>query len=47
MGQVVFGDGQKAGGVLVNPVDDSRPELAVDTGEGVPLGVEQAVHQGK
>ena len=45
MGQVIFGHGQKAGGVFVNAVDDTRAQDAVDAGQALPLGVEQAVDQ--
>ena len=46
MGVVVFRHGQQSRRVLVDAVDDSRAQLAVDAGKIVPQGVEQAVDQG-
>ena len=45
MSQIIFGNGQQAGGILVNPVDDARAQLTVDAGETVPQGVQQAIDQ--
>ena len=46
MGQVVFRHDEKAGGVLVDAVDDTGPQDAVDAGQLASPGVEQAVDQG-
>ena len=46
MGVIVFGYGQQPRRVLVDTVDDSRAQFAVDAGKIVPQSVEQAVDQG-
>ena len=46
VGQIVFGDSQQSAGVLVDAVDDAGPQLAVDAGEVIAHGVQQAVDQG-
>ena len=46
VGVVVFRYGQQAGGILVDPVDDSGAKLAVDAGEVVPQRVHKPVDQG-
>ena len=46
VGVIVFRHGQQSRRVLVDAVDDSRAQLAVDAGKIVPQGVEQAVDQG-
>ena len=46
MGKVVFRHCQQAAGVLVDAVDDAGPQLAVDAGEVVAQGVQQAIDQG-
>ena len=46
VGHVVLGGDDEAAGVPVNPVDDPRPELAVDAGEALAAVVEQGVDQG-
>ena len=45
MGKVVLRHDQKAGGVLVNPVDNAGAQLAVDAGEAVATVEHQGVHQ--
>ena len=46
MGQIIFRHRQQSGGILVDAVDDSRPQLPIDAGEGIPHGIEQPVDQG-
>ena len=46
MGKVIFGNGQQAGGVFVDAVDNAGAQFAVDTGQVFPQRVEQAVDQG-
>ena len=38
MGKVIFGNGQKTGGVFINAVNNARAKLAVDTGKLPGLG---------
>ena len=45
MRSVVFTDHQDAGGVPVDPVDDPRPQNAVDPGKAVPAVKHQGVDQ--
>ena len=46
VGQVIFGNGQKSGGVLINPVDNAWAQLPIDAGKAVSHGIEKTVHQG-
>ena len=46
VGKVVFRHRQKAGGILVDAVDDAGAQLAVDAGKVITQGMHQTVHQG-
>ena len=46
VGGVVFAGHQKSRGILVDSVDDSRPELPIDAGKAVPAVEQQGVYQG-
>ena len=46
VGRVVFGHDQQTAGVLVDAVDDPRPNHPVDPGEALPAVVQQGVDQG-
>ena len=41
MGEIVLGNHEAAGGVLVEPVDDARPPFAADAGERRAMGQER------
>ena len=43
MGQIVFCHRQQTGGILIDPVDDTRTQLSVDTGQIIPHGIHQAI----
>ena len=45
MGRVIFRRDDKAGGIPVDAVDDTRPQFAVDAGKALPAVVEQRIDQ--
>ena len=45
MSNIIFADDKRSGRILVDPVNDARPEDTVDPGQTVSAVIEQSIYQ--